>query len=202
MTLPTIEEYRQGATTWRHTHKGVGYTLSHHGVSDYSPQGTWCFYIFVNSDMFIDDADFAAFNRDAQIKEMGSGSFWETYDYYDVPDYGFHGGITWYSKERFIDREGKEQTSLKIGCDYAHLWDRESGYWEGLKEVERDAKALIDKLVEAHPVKLRCSYCGKLDVPEQFYTAKNGATVHKSQIEKLKEKDGWWEHWQPKEQSQ
>ncbi len=199
MSLPTLEQYHQGATTWKREHKGVSYTLSHHGISDYSPQGTWCFYIFINSNMFVNDADFSCFDRPAEIKQMGAGTYWETYNYWDVPDFGFHGGITWYSKDRFVDKEGKEQSSIKIGCDYDHLWDRESGYWQGLDDVERDAKALIDKLVEAHPVKLRCHYSGKLDAPEQFYTAKNGAVVHKSQIEILKESDAWWQHWQPAE---
>lgn len=200
MSLPSLEQYQSGSTTWKREYKGVSYTLSHHGISDYSPQGTWCFYVFVTSNMFINDADFALFDREAELTEL-YGSYRENYDYYSVPDYGFHGGITWYSKERFIDKEGKEQTSLKIGCDYAHLWDRESGYWQGLDDIDRDVKALIDKLVEAHPVKLRCGYCGKLDNPDQFYTAKNGAIVHKSQIEKIKENDGLWEHWQPKENS-
>ncbi len=31
MSLPTLEEYRTGGTTWRREHKGVHYTLSHHG---------------------------------------------------------------------------------------------------------------------------------------------------------------------------
>lgn len=197
MSLPTLAEYRQGSTTWKRDYKGVSYTLSHHGISDYSPQGTWCFYIFINSNMFVNHDDFSLFDREAEIVEI-NGNFRETFNYWDVPDYGFHGGITWYSKEGFVDREGQKQTSLKIGCDYNHLWDRESDYWQGLDEVESDAKSLIDKLVEQHPIKLRCSYCGKIDLPDQYYTAINGAVVHKSQIDKLKENG--WDKWMPKEQ--
>jgi hypothetical protein len=196
--LPTLEQYKQGATIWKREYKGVGYSLSHHGVSDYSPHGTWCFYIFIQSNLFVNDEDFKLFNREAEITEF-AGSFRENYSYYDVPDYGFHGGITWYSKERFVDREGKEQVSLKIGCDYSHLWDMEGGYSDGLDDVDRDAKALIDELVKMHPVKWRCQYSSKLDVPNEFYTAKNGARVHNSCIEKLKLDDSWEKYWSPKE---
>lgn len=202
MSLPSLEQYQSGLTTWKREYKGVSYTLSHHGISDYSPQGTWCFYIFINSNMFVNHADFNLFNREPEIKEISPGSFWETYDYWNVPDYGFHGGITWYSKEGFVDRDGKQQTSIKIGCDYAHLYDMECNYYHGLDDVNRDVELLIEKLIEINPVKMRCKYSGKLDVPEQFYTAKNGAIVHFSQIEKLKEVDGWWEHWQPKDNAE
>lgn len=197
--LPTLEEYKSGATTWKGEHKGVSYTLSHHGVSDYSPQGTWCFYIHIHSNLFINDEDFKLFERQPKLKEMSSGSFWETYDYWDVPDYGFHGGITYYGVERFVDKEGIERKSLKIGCDYAHLWDQEGGYSDGKNDVEHDVKRLIDELVKNHPVKLRCSYCGKIDVPENFYTAKNKALVHKSQRDKFSETK--WPMWLPEEQA-
>lgn len=197
MSLPTLEECRQGATTWKRDHLGVSYTLSHHGVSSYSPQGTWCFYIHLHDNLFIGD-DFKLFDRQAQLKETSPGLFYETYDYWDVPDYGFHGGITWYSKERFVDRDGIERTSLKIGCDYAHLWDREGGYSDGLNDVDWDAKKLIAELVKNHPVKWRCSYCGKLDIPENFYIAKNDARVHVSQEDKFSELE--WPMWMRKQE--
>ncbi len=200
MSLPTYEQYKQGATTWKRQYKGIHYTLSHHGVSDeYSPDGTWCFYIYINSNTFINDSDFKLFNRERQIIESFPGSFYETYDYGSVPDYGFHGGITWYSKETFIDKGGNEQTSLKIGCDYAHLWDREGGYWQGIEAVDNDAKLLIDELVKNHPVKLRCSYSGKIDNPDQFYTAKNKTTVHVSCMEKHKNDESFIKYWMPEE---
>lgn len=185
---PTLEQYEKSSAQWRGSHKGVSYLLSHHGISDYQREGTWCYYIFVNSDMFINSDDFLKFDLEPKIIDL-YGSFMESFDYYDIPDYGFHGGITWYSKEYFINKEGKKQTSIKIGCDYGHLWDSESGYWQGLENVRRDCENMIDKFVENHPVKTRCIYSGKLDIPEQFYKAENGALVHKSNLENL-QKDG------------
>lgn len=196
MSLPTLEELRQGATTWKREHKGVGYSLSHHGVSDYSPQGTWCFYIHLLEPQFQSAEDFAKFNREPEVKEF-AGSYRESYPYDDVPDYGFHGGITWYSRETYIDRDGLSRKALKIGCDYAHLWDREGGYWQGMDAVDADAKRLIDALVAEVPLKVRCAYSGKLDMPDQFYTARNGARVHVSERGRFSEAE--WPTWLPAE---
>lgn len=181
MSLPKLEQYRQAAAKWCGEHKGVHYELSHHGVSEYQPQGTWCFYIFINEGMFIKDESFTAFDREPKIQEIGSGSKFETYDYWDVPDYGFHGGITFYERTSFVDKEGVRRKQLKIGCDYNHLFDLENGYWEGLDEVRMDTHRLIESLVQSHPIKLRCKYSGKIDLPENFYEAQNGNLVHVSQ---------------------
>lgn len=186
---PSLEDYTSGATTWKRDHKGVSYTLSHHGISDYNNQGTWCFYIHIHDNIFVNPDDFKLFDREAELVES-FGRYRESYEYYTVPDYGFNGGITWYSKDYFVDRDGTKRTTLKIGCDYAHLWDMERGYPDTLETVDFDARKLIDELVENHPVKQRCSYSGKLDTADKFYTAKNGALVHESQEAQFTQ-DNW-----------
>lgn len=194
MALPTIEDYRQGATRWKREHKGIGYTLSHHGVSDYSPAGTWCFYIHLLEPQFQSPEDFARFDREPEVQEF-AGTHREHYRYDDVPDHGFHGGITWYERRRYVDRDGEVRKALEIGCDYNHSWDRDAGYWQRLEDVERDARALIDNLVAEVPLKVRCAYSGKLDMPDQFYTARNGSRVHRSQASKFSETE--WPTWLP-----
>lgn len=195
MALPTLDQYRTGKTTWSRNHKGISYTLSHHGVSEYSPQGTWCFYIHLLEDQFQRPEDFARFDREPEVREF-YGTFREHYPYDDVPDYGFHGGVTWYSRKVYPQRKTGEPTkALKIGCDYNHLWDREGGYWQGLDNVASDAEALIDKLVAEVPMKTRCAYSGRYDMPDQFYTARNGSSVHVSQIGSFSEE--CWSAWLP-----
>jgi len=196
MALPTLEQYRASSATWKREHRGITYTLSHHGASDHTPQGTWCFYIHLLEDQFQRPEDFGKFNREPTVKQMIGGGYWKTYDYSDVPDYGFHGGITWYSRERYVNKEtGDPRWALKIGCDYAHLWDEEGGRWQGLEDVARDAVSLIDNLLREVPMKLRCGYSGVFDMPEEFYTARNGATVHKSQLGEFS--DDKWPMWLP-----
>ncbi len=157
MSLPTLEQYRTCAAKWRGEHKGVHYELSHHGISNYSPKGTWCFYIFFSEEMFLNAADFAKYNLEPTISEWND-SFRENFDYYTIPDHGFHGGITYYSKDTYVSRDGKRYIQVKAGCDYAHLWDSESGFWEGKDEVENDAKKFIDAFTEVTPMKKRCGY--------------------------------------------
>lgn len=194
MSIPTLEQYRKSGASWSGEHRGVGYKLSHHGISDYSPEGTWCYYLFLRPDMFQRAEDFALFDKPAEVKPSpGTDKFWETHDYDAIPDLDFHGGVTWYSKEPYMDRfTGERRECLKIGCDYAHAWDRDEGYWQGLEDVERDAKHSIDILVDQFPMNERCRWSGIMAVPEEFYTAVNGAKVHKSQLGKIDH-----ELWQP-----
>jgi hypothetical protein len=196
MSLPTLEQYRRGATTWRGEHKGVAYTLSHHGVSTYQTQGTWCFYIHLREEQFVAPEDFARFDRKPEVRES-FGSFRENYPYEDVPDYGFHGGITWYSRDFYVGKNGQRYKALKIGCDYGHLWDEEGGHWQGHDDVERDARQLIEKLVADITLKERCGYCGKYGLPDEFYTARNGRRVHRSQVGQFS--DERWASWLPAE---
>lgn len=192
MTLPTQEQYLGCSAKWTKTHKDIRYTLSHHGVSEYAPQGTWCFYIHLLEPMFVNEDDFKVFDLDQEIIET-FGSFRESYDYYKIPDYGFHGGITFYKKHSYIDRDGNKRKHIEIGCDYAHLWDSERGYSDGFEDVSRDAVRVIDKIIERNKMKSICCYSGKIDTIDNFYTAKNGCLVHNSKLELFeKEKNYNW----------
>lgn len=153
MALPTLEEYRQSSAAWRGEHMGIKYKLNHHGVSEYSPKGTWCYYIYITSETFENPEHFSLFNKEPEIVEVYGGTR-ERYNYMDVPDCGFHGGITWYDRQHYLDRNGNKQILLEIGCDYAHIWDREGGYWQGLDDVREDATRLIEKIIKLYPVKL------------------------------------------------
>lgn len=192
---PTISDYYKSSATWRREHRNVTYNLSHHGISDYSPEGTWCYYLFLQRDMFQNADDFALFDKPAKVEPSFGDKLWQTYDYYDIPDLDFHGGVTWYSKEPYFDRAtGLDEYALKIGCDYAHSWDRDGGFWQGIEEIARDAMRSINILADTYPLNDRCKYSGILDAPENFYTAVNGSRVHKSQADKI---DPQWEGWKP-----
>lgn len=198
MALPTLEQYLRSSATWKGEHRGIAYSINHHAVSAYEPTGIWCMYLHLLEEQFVNPDDFAKFDREPELREV-AGSYREHYPYEDVPDYGFHGGVTWYSRDVHPNRKTGEPTkALKIGCDYNHLWDQEDGYWQGLDAIERDARDLIDKLVAAVPFKERCGYCGVYDLPDQFYTARNGQRVHRSQQTKLAESG--WEAWLPADQ--
>lgn len=196
MSKPTLKDFLESAAKWRGEHKGISFELSWHGCSEYSPQGTWCYYLFVNSQQFYAD-DWAKLRLKEESREF-AGTWRRHYDYDRFPDLEAHGGWTFGELSTYLGKDGVEYELVKVGCDYAHLWDRESDYWQGRETIERDAKRSIDLLCEMFPrQRQRCGYSGKYDDAEQFYTAKNGNIVHKSHQDKLPE---GWALWQPAEE--
>lgn len=198
MSKPTLEDFLKSAAKWRGEHNGIGYELSWHGMSDYSPEGTWCYYLHLSSEQFYAD-DWAKLRLPQEDKEF-AGSFRRHFAYENFPELDAHGGWTFGEMSTHLGRDGKEYEQAKIGCDYAHLWDRESGFWQGREAVERDAKHSIDLLCEMFPRRRqRCGYSGRYDDPENFYTARNGAIVHNSRRAEFSESN--WPMWQPVEET-
>ena len=134
---------------WNGEYRGVFYEISHHGISDYQPQGVWCYYIYIHEKQ-IQDKDMDKFNL-------------PNYDYY-TPFWNsldWHCGMTYYSKEYGADGN---PLIFKAGCDYNHYWDEGYQYSESLLEV--DAKNTIDKLLEQVTLKIRCLWDGCYDLPD------------------------------------
>ena len=196
--IPSHADFLECAAKWRGEHHGIAYELSWHGRSVYSPQGTWCYYLLLNEQQFSPE-DWKRLRLAREDKQFsGIGSWHRHYDYDAFPDLEAHGGWTYGEMTVFLGKDGKEYEQIKVGCDYAHLWDRETGHPECRATVEYDAKRSIKRLVEMFPNRReRCGYCGKYDESDQFYTAINGARVHRSQIDKLRETG--WEKWLPAE---
>jgi len=196
---PNLEDFLQAAATWKGEHNGIAYSLSWHGLSDYNSEGTWCYYLHLQQEQFYAD-DWAKLRLAREDKQTLGDSYHRHYRYDDFPDCDAHGGWTFGEMLTYLGKDGKEYEFIKVGCDYAHLWDCESGYWEGRSDVERDAKRSIDLLCQQFPRRRpRCSYSGKYDDADQFYTAVNGAMVHKSYADKF---DDGWKMWRPAEELQ
>lgn len=192
MSIPTLDDYKGGSTSWRDRHKDIMFTISHHGVSDHNQSGIWCFYIHLNEALFCNVVDFDKFWREKKVIEF-NGSFRETYDYNDIPDYGFHSGITYYETSHLTGKCGATHRAVKMGCDYAHLWDMERGYPYSLETVKQDAINFINKMTDNIKFKSKCGYSGKIDTNDKFYIAKNGQSVHISKIKALQ--DNGWDGW-------
>lgn len=195
MAKPTLDDFLDSTARWGGSHQGIAYELSWHGRSDYSSEGTWCYYLLVTSQQFYPE-DWARLRLAHEDKQFAH-SWRRHFDYDNFPDLDAHGGWTFGEMETYLAKDGKEHERVKLGCDYAHLFDREGGYYEGREEVERDAKRSIDLLIAMFPRRrLRCDYSGMFDDAEQFYTAKNGKTVHKSKQADL---PAGWTEWLPEQ---
>lgn len=196
---PKLEEYRNGATHWVGTHNGVQYKVSHHGISSFRPEGIWCFYVFFDERMFQREEDWAKFNLQKYTREMVPGKFWEHFPYDNLPELPWHGGPSYGDRHEHLDRNtGKHYAVIEVGCDYSHLWDEGNGFPYDLESVKRDATKLIDEFRAQFPQKEACGYCGVIGAADEFYTARNGARVHKSKLGNLRESG--WVMWLPVEE--
>lgn len=197
--LPTLEDYLKSAARWNLTHQNVKIEISHHGVSEYSPAGTWCYYLLIDQRMFQRPEDWALFDFPVETKQWTT-SFHQHYPYERCPDLNWHGEATFGERnEAICNKTGKPYSWVKIGCDYAHLWDRERGFPDDLASVTADAKRSAEVLCQRYPQNERCGYSGLIDHPDRFYTAKNGARVHVSQVERFQ--DGKSPTWLPADEA-
>lgn len=104
--------------------------------------GMWNYYIYLLEQQLRPEDWERVWLPVARVYEWGGGT--PTYDeYHSVLSEGdFHGGITFYEKRAAVDRD---QRSVKVGCDYGHLWDREGGYGYRLEDIQRDALGTCQK---------------------------------------------------------
>lgn len=132
---------------WTGTHKGVAFEINNFKIDEtkYSDEkDCWTHYIIIY------------LNRIPE--KYKPNSFWlrgkrnRGYIFYDYHKHSiigrieFHGGCTWYSKERGFD--GTEKV-IKIGCDYQHLWDEGKQY--DLEYVKKEVKETIDSFLNYIP---------------------------------------------------
>lgn len=141
---------------WNGTYKGISWEMQRYDIGGKIPN--WTYYLYIQLDRLpakIRDR----FWLKPQRHKRPSG-IRVSYHYNEEPlieNLPWHGGCTWYSKERGFDGEPR---GVKIGCDYAHLHDHAASETEDT--IFQDVKKTIDALWEAIPkMKIRCSYCGQ-----------------------------------------
>lgn len=147
--IPTAEDFIKSSARWSGEHQGVSYEISWHGCSEYNPNGTWCYYIMLTSEQF-NNEDWRKLALRSKVIEFG-GVFRVHWSYENFPDLDEHGGWTFGEMRSYLGRDGKRYKYLKVGCDYAHLYDQECGNPYTLSYVEDEAKHSIDILVKMFP---------------------------------------------------
>lgn len=164
----------------RGEHGGVAYQIVNHTRSGFnldcmgmeSNGGTWCYYVTV-SEAQLSPELFAEFWLDATATPHASGWPRISHDYYGArfSDADWHGGVSFYEKLGGLDGA---QRYVKIGCDFAHLWDkgREFDY----AQVEAEAIETIKQLQAMYPFYRRCPYFGTYHAATDMLPhPKNGA---------------------------
>lgn len=134
---------------YKGTHLNVNFEIVHWGLAQKNQpaannnKGRWNFYIYLLESELTNFNDFWI---EPEIKEFSpSGTKYISYDYYASPLYSadFHGGITfWEGLNNLIPG----CRSIKVGCDYSHLFDQERGYDYELSDVLQDCTTTIEQL--------------------------------------------------------
>jgi len=133
---------------WTGIYKGVAFEINNWktppNIYDIEEKDYWTYYLYLYLDRI--------------PKEDNPHSYWlsgrKVYNliYYNfhkhdvMNDLDWHGGLTWYSKEKGFDGSGKV---IKIGCDYSHSWDE--GRFYDLEDVKSDCKNTIEMFLQKVP---------------------------------------------------
>jgi hypothetical protein len=122
-------------------------------------QEAWTFYLILHIDRIPLENKPNSFWLKGKKKGKIRGHIY--YDYYKhgvICNLEWHGGCTWYSKERGFDGDKKV---IKIGCDYSHYWDDGHSYY--LESIQDDVRRCIDSFLLSVPkYKYCCVGNGKL----------------------------------------
>ena len=132
----------------------VPYEIRHWHYSDGTPQ--WNYYIFLIEKQI--PVEFKKLWLPAKKISIGGSSGEHIfYDYNNtvISSLDWHCGCTYYEKVSGID--GADRV-IKVGCDYAHLYDENKNYT--LMDIERDTMNCIESLVSKVNVLKWCSHCG------------------------------------------
>jgi hypothetical protein len=150
------------------THRDVRYEVSNHGRNPEGhrgEEGTYCYYVTIFEDM----VPGGVFDEHLWLSPNVSSFGRVSYDYMSASfaDVEWNYGVTFY--EKLCGHDG-EPRGVKLGCDYAHAWDRCS---YTLGEVEADARRTVDALCDRYGIYRRCPWNGRW-LPQAEMVEHNG----------------------------
>lgn len=136
------------ATTWIGRHKGIAYEVTQHGISEHNPNGIFCGYLLLDSKHHPEILEKRGTPDwlERYKKELPKMEIHRHHDWWNRFDW--NGGITYYDETETIGGTVR----MKIGHDYAHLWDYErcnANY--DPQHIEFRLKEIIDAYRELYP---------------------------------------------------
>ncbi len=174
-----MEEFRK-VETWHGEHKGVRYEVAHWHLG-------WNYYIILPVEQ-IPEEKRKVFILDSKKSKYNPERIENNYD--SIPDLDWHGGITFY--EKFFGQVVCKNlievnvTSIKMGCDYMHLFDENKTYTFNL--VKSDVIHSIDKLLDFVPdMKIRCQWNGHYYPRDEGQIDSNGYFLANENKNKMEE---------------
>lgn len=151
MNLPKFDISR----TYKGTANKLPFEIVHWGVDRafgeplHDGKGCWNYYIYLLESKI---ENFSDFWIEPELKEFSpGGTQYLACDYYSSPlsNIHWHGGVTYWEGNNDIPN----RRHIKIGCDYAHLWDMERGYDTELVDVYADVLQTTEELLPLLKIK-------------------------------------------------
>jgi hypothetical protein len=137
---------------YRGTFRGVDWEINH---IERTYGQWWTYYILLHRNR-MEPEQFELFNAPIKTWELG-GKKRKHYEYSKIPDINLHCGCTFYHKDK---DPSLGYFTLKIGCDYNHIWDEEQSYQ--LEDIIADVKKSIDSFLSRYNYKRWCGNCGSV----------------------------------------
>jgi len=127
---------------WKFTYKDIYCEIAHWGVGYMNDgDGIWNSYISLYKNKVTNFDKLLC--KKVKFKLANEHIRW---DYGDINKmFDFHGDITYY--EAIRDEFNGKIVGVKIGCDYAHLWDKDRTWNETI--IAQDLKNTIDKYLQS-----------------------------------------------------
>ena len=127
--------------SWKFTYKDIYCEIVHWGVGYMNDgEGIWNSYISLYKNKVGDFDKLLCKKR--KVKIATERKMWD-YGHLDEM-FDFHGGITYYEVIR--DEFNGKIVGVKIGCDYAHLWDNNRTWDE--TTIAEDLKDTVDNSLQ------------------------------------------------------
>jgi len=139
---------------WQGEYRGLDFKICHWGVgkSDYRPQGTWNYYLFIPLAM-IPEKFQPEFLANYRVDKKGRIC-------YDYSNLQLLNNLDWHCRLTYYEKHGLDGAHLviEVGCGYGHFSDEGQDY--RIEKIQSDCCHTIDRLWEAIPDMLR--YCSSI----------------------------------------
>ena len=135
--------------TWNCKHANLFIEIVHWGVDSMNNgKGVWNYYVTIPERLVKPEVFAKLWLDDKEERFSEKGLSYITNDYMSQPfaDVDWHYGITYYEKCGQV----VGYRMVKLGCDYNHLWDEETGHPDILDSVLMDAKQTAEQLAKMY----------------------------------------------------
>lgn len=135
-----VNDHIRASRHWATSYRGIYVEVVHHSVNMFSPYGIWCGYLSFWQNQNPEIVNFRGTVESGLIGTRDKHN--EFFDQFD-----WNGGVTFYEEKLSIDGV----VWMKVGCDYAHIWDEDTSPLYNEEWILNDMRSLVDEYRKIYP---------------------------------------------------